>query len=993
MQVNPEQAVIDVAVQRGYLRREQLDQALAQQAQLRQQGQPTTLLPLLAGCLTPAQQSELRQVFLAAQAQQGTSEATVVQLPPAQRPPTAAFDRARLQPPPSASFSRGAVQAQSDFGTLPRAPQPNAPTLAGGAPAPPSGGPPPGALGGPTGSTSGGWGADLSASSFANAQKKQTELPEPGDLVGPYRLIRAIARGGMGIVYEGQHETLDRRVALKLLLDLKASDDSPLVQRFLVEAKESARLNHPNIACVFDVGRDAQGRHFMAMEYLEGETLKDRLKRDGPLPSLDAAELVLALAKAVDYAHQQGILHRDLKPSNVLVTHAGEPKLLDFGLAKNLEQSQGLTKTGEVMGTPAYMPPEQASGAKHEIGPHSDVWGLGATLYTLVCGRPPFSGASVVNIISKVLAEEPAPPRSIAPSVDPTLEAIVLKCLEKPLEERYRSAGELIADLEAFLGPRGSGVRARRRSSFARWAGRNRGLVAVSLLGCLGVAAATALALQPGPAPNPTPTPLASATPTPTPQPSATPQAELTRLVIDAQSFSDLEQLPGLRVEEALALHVSPRGLRLRGHDGYGPKLILPLHYRRGPLRLRAKLAVRYMGAEATISLLLREPRSPEEGAATPGQTRLGPIVSELTYLSRVHQGEVQWGARLSYDKAQAELAWREVRKRDEEVELELAYDGEGRLSARLGQERLQLDSGLASGDYEAWLMVGSRPANLPFPYPRFVDALLESFEVGGVGLGVEPRRDETTTHARIGRAGRALRAGVSLAEVDQELKLLGQVPSGLVRNRAILLIANGLAESGQIPESADAFAGFYGVNLQVQAERKQLRGATRAYPAWRFFPTLSELSQRALVQGHLSFYGVGDEVAQLRADAQRYLPNPQTPRAALDLHALEALVCLLRLQQLRAEVEPLHLGLAWLYSGDPEQGYRWLSQAAEQEPADQVDAKRLAGLAAYLTRRFADADRLWSAVEAARPGGFPSKGSWAFRRARAQRIVGSRDR
>ncbi|HBP21528.1 MAG TPA: hypothetical protein DEA08_27545, partial [Planctomycetes bacterium] len=633
-----------------------------------------------------------------------------------------------------------------------------------------------------------------------------------------------------------------------------------------------------------------------------------------------------------------------------------------------------------------YMPPEQASGAKHEIGPHSDVWGLGATLYTLLCGQPPFSGASVVNIISKVLAEEPPAPRSIVASIDPTLEAIVLKCLEKPLDERYRTASELVADLEAFLGPHGEGVQAKRRSAFARWVGRNRLLVAVSLLGCAGVAAATALVLQGGPAaPTPTPTPVASAA-TPTPQPSATPTAKQTRLVVDAQTFSDLERLPGLRVEEAISLHLSPQGLRLRGYDGYGPKLVLPLHYRWGPLRVRAKLAIHYMGIEGVISLQLRKP--PEGKADLPRRSNRGPGVSELTFKGRAHEGEVQWGARFSSDKSQIELGWRSEGARDEEVELELAYDGEGHLSASLDGAPVRIEAGLASGDYEVWLVVGLGSTGQPFPYPRFSDVLLKTLEVSGEDSGLKEREDEESDYARIGRAGRAQRAGAQAASLEKELKELSLATSGLVRNRAVLLIAEGLATSGQGEESAEAFAGYYGVNVHTSLDRKRLRGtaAARGFQTWRAFPTLSQPAQRALVQGHLSFFGVSEDVAALRAEVKRFLPNSATPAALRDLHAFEALTCLLRLQQLKAEVDPLQLGLAWLYCGDPEEAYRCLSEAAQVEGPNQVNALRVAGLAAYFTRRFVEADQLWKEVEARQPGAFPAKGAWAFRRARAQR-------
>ena len=265
---------------------------------------------------------------------------------------------------------------------------------------------------------------------------------------GDYELLEEIARGGMGVVYRARQVSLDRRVAVKMMRPgLLASDDE--IRRFHIEARTAASLRHPNIVAIHEVG-EKDGLHYFSMDFVDGPSLA-ALVRDRPLSSQEAARYVLTLAETVQFAHSRGILHRDLKPSNVLVDEFGQPRITDFGLARPLSGDASLTVTGAVVGTPAYMPPEQASGKHQPLTTASDVYSLGAILYELLTGRPPFEGASPFEVVRQVLETRPKPPGSRNPEVVRPLEAICLKCLEKQPRNRYQSAAELAAELGRFL--------------------------------------------------------------------------------------------------------------------------------------------------------------------------------------------------------------------------------------------------------------------------------------------------------------------------------------------------------------------------------------------------------------------------------------------------------------------------------------------------------------------------------------------------------------
>src|SRR6266516_4785142 len=295
---------------------------------------------------------------------------------------------------------------------------------------------------------------------------------------GEYQLLEEIARGGMGIVYQARQLSLNRLVAVKVLLSGPLASATDL-QRFRAEAEAVANLQHPNIVAVHEVGEHA-GQPFFSMDYVEGTCLSE-LVREQPLPAPRAAGYVQTIAEAIQYAHDHGVLHRDLKPSNVLIDHAGQPRIIDFGLAKRLSSdpqlsaiNDPLTRTGHVLGSPNFIPPEQAAGKRGAIGPHSDIYSLGALLYHLLTAQPPFSAATAHEIVHQVLNSEPVGPRSLNPRVPRDLETICLKCLEKDPHRRYRTAQELADELRRFL--RGEPFHARPvgpLGRFSRWCRRN----------------------------------------------------------------------------------------------------------------------------------------------------------------------------------------------------------------------------------------------------------------------------------------------------------------------------------------------------------------------------------------------------------------------------------------------------------------------------------------------------------------------------------------
>jgi tRNA A-37 threonylcarbamoyl transferase component Bud32 len=330
----------------------------------------------------------------------------------------------------------------------------------------------------------------------------RTESGGVGRRFGNYELLEELGRGGMGVVYKARHEGLGRTVALKLILAGDYCRPQELA-RFRTEAVAAARLQHPNIVQVHEVG-EQDGRPYLSLELVNGGSLEEKLAA-APWRGRDAARLVEVLARAMHYAHERGVIHRDLKPANVLLTSDGTPKITDFGLARRLPQSatqwdvcEGPTESGAVLGTPSYMAPEQATGRSRAVGPAADVYALGAILYALLTGRPPFRGVTALETMHQVYYQEPVPPTRLQPRLPRDLETICLKCLLKDPPRRYASAAALADDLSRFqvCEP----IRARPICTWERamkWGKRRPGiaalLVAVVAVTALGLTSTTCL--------------------------------------------------------------------------------------------------------------------------------------------------------------------------------------------------------------------------------------------------------------------------------------------------------------------------------------------------------------------------------------------------------------------------------------------------------------------------------------------------------------------
>ena len=301
---------------------------------------------------------------------------------------------------------------------------------------------------------------------------------------GKYELLEVLGRGGMGIVYKARQKDLNRVVALKLILSRQLATEFE-IRRFYAEAKAAGSLRHAHIVAIHEVA-ELHGQHYFAMDYVEGQSLAELLKQ-GPLEADQAAACLADVARAVEYLHAHHIVHRDLKPANILLDQDRTPYVSDFGLAKVFEADDGLTQSGSIIGTPSYMAPEQASGRTAEISHRSDVYSLGAILYEMLTGRPPFKEESPLDTLVQVLEGEPTLPLKLNPRVSQELELICLRCLEKNPANRYASAGALADDLERYLKRESIEARPTRfRQRLRRWARREPALV--SRLGCLTVA-------------------------------------------------------------------------------------------------------------------------------------------------------------------------------------------------------------------------------------------------------------------------------------------------------------------------------------------------------------------------------------------------------------------------------------------------------------------------------------------------------------------------
>lgn len=327
----------------------------------------------------------------------------------------------------------------------------------------------------------------------------------------------------MGVVYRARQVRTGRNVALKVLIN--ASKSEMALQRFELEAQALARLDHPNVVRVYAAGQE-QGRSYLAMELVTGESLQERLQA-GPLPVALAAQLVRDLASGLAHVHERGLLHRDIKPSNVLISDTGTPKLTDFGLAKDLTSSTGLTASGVFMGTAGFCPPEQARGLRDQLGPWTDVFGLGATLYAALTGRPPFMGQNLVEVMVRTESMPPDLPSLHREGVNRDLDAICLRCLEKDPRDRYESASQLATVLDAYLNGESLAPAPAKRS---RLFGLGLALALASL--------ALAWGLRPASLPSETPTPPPSGPE----RPRATPASAAAEEAAAAQELGEAKQ-------------------------------------------------------------------------------------------------------------------------------------------------------------------------------------------------------------------------------------------------------------------------------------------------------------------------------------------------------------------------------------------------------------------------------------------------------------------
>ena len=301
---------------------------------------------------------------------------------------------------------------------------------------------------------------------------------------GDYELLEEIGRGGQGVVYRARQKSLNRAVALKVI-GLGRWASTPHLKRFRSEAEAAARLEHPQIVPIYEVG-EREGSCYYSMKLIEGGQLDELVRRESLTPR-HAAELLVKIARTVQFAHERGILHRDIKPGNILLDHQGEPHLTDFGLARLIEQESTVTNSFDVLGTPSYMAPEQAAGRAKELTATADVYALGAVFYQMLTGQPPFAGGTTYETIRLVIEAEPRNPRLWNPKVDIDLTTICLKCLEKDPKKRYETAEALAQDVERWL--RHEPIRARRIGVITRgrkWVRRNPA-IAVSVASMAGL--------------------------------------------------------------------------------------------------------------------------------------------------------------------------------------------------------------------------------------------------------------------------------------------------------------------------------------------------------------------------------------------------------------------------------------------------------------------------------------------------------------------------
>ncbi|MCO5168293.1 MAG: serine/threonine protein kinase [Planctomycetes bacterium] len=544
----------------------------------------------------------------------------------------------------------------------------------------------------------------------------------------------------MGVVHVALDPRLQREVALKVLRADVVGDERAQ-ERFLREALALSRVVHRHVVRLLDAGR-AGGHLYLATELIAGEDLARVVAREGPLEPRRATRIAVEVAGGLAALHAEGIVHRDVKPQNVLLGADGAARLVDLGVAR-VEQDRRLTVTGEMVGTPAYMPPEQAAGERGRQGPAADVYGLGATLYHLLTGRPPFVGGAL-TVVKAVLVDPPPPPRSLRPELDPRLEQVVLTCLAKDPAERYPTPAALAAALEALQAA--PPPPPRRRAPIA------------ALAAAVGVAIAGAAALMPRPA-APEPSPLA-----PAPAPAGERAPEPLRLAPDA--LVDPGAWPGLEVEWPLGLAAREGALTLAASGRTRPEVRLPLRRVAGPLRVRAALRVDVLERSTALSLVL-EQRAPGGAAFALSLARVGELWGDpgAAWCGFVARGELPGEAPRAGTSMVALLLPGDAVV----LELSAGADPEPRVELRAaagpGPSRLvaswPLARPLPPGDW--WLRVGANLApgahggEAPGDPTCALRARLEGVDLEGLEPDDRLRDDDA---GRLARASRALVAG-----------------------------------------------------------------------------------------------------------------------------------------------------------------------------------------------------------------------------------------
>jgi len=277
--------------------------------------------------------------------------------------------------------------------------------------------------------------------------KSKKNYLKPGECIGKFEIVGELGRGGMGIVYLAKDPKLKRNVAIKTTLGGEHASEE-MLDRFEREAQSIAQLRHPNIVAVYDYG-EQKGMHYIAMDFVKGSSLEDLINEEHAMGERQSLKIIHDAAMALDHAHMKGIIHRDIKPANILIDEEGNPKVTDFGLAKKVDADKRLTQSGFMMGTPAYMPPEQVEGAN--VDGRADVWSLGATLYEMLTGTVPFDGENMYAICNNIIVEEPKPPRKLNHQISKDAETIILTALEKDLNKRYECAYDFAEDLRRLL--------------------------------------------------------------------------------------------------------------------------------------------------------------------------------------------------------------------------------------------------------------------------------------------------------------------------------------------------------------------------------------------------------------------------------------------------------------------------------------------------------------------------------------------------------------